>query len=118
MKIHTNNNPREFKVGLDKSIILKDCADIELNSNEQVTFKTNAGAEYDVCRKEWGYYATPSMNDRLKHFGFKTALVKNVKGQLYIMIVEKDKVELFYQYLDSEKNSVLQWFDEQALENA
>lgn len=118
MKINTNNNPREFKVGLDKSITLKDCAEIELSPNEQITFKTTTGAEYDVCRKEWGYYATPSMNDRLKRFGFKTALVKNTKGQLYIMIVEKDKVEAFYQYLSSEKNSVIQWLDEQALENA
>lgn len=118
MKIIKKNPPRKFKVGLEQSIILKDCGDIFLKVNEQVAFLTANKAEYDVCRKEWGYYATPSMNDRLKRFGFKTALVKNAKGQLYIMIVEKDKLESFYQYLNSEKNSVIQWFDEQALENA
>jgi hypothetical protein len=118
MKFVEKNPPRKFKVGLEQSITLKDCGGILLEVNEQVTFLTADSAEYDVCRKEWGYYATPSMNDRLKRFGFKTALVKNAKGQIYIMIVEKDKIELFYRYLDSEKNSVVQWFDEQALENA
>ena len=79
MKIIEKNPSREFKVGCEQSITLKDCGDIFLEVNEQVTFLTTDTAEYDVCRKEWGYYATPSMNDRLKRFGFKTALVKNTK---------------------------------------
>jgi hypothetical protein len=118
MKIIQKNPSREFKVGHEQSIAIKDCGEIFLEANEQVTFLTADNAEYDVCRKEWGYYATPSMNDRLKRFGFKTALVKNAKGQLYIMIVEKDKMKSFYNYLDSENNRVVQWLDEQVLENA
>ncbi len=115
LKINTTNKPREFKVGLDQSIVLKDCAEIELNPNEQITFKAEAGAEYDVCRKDWGYYATPSINDRLKRCGFKTALVKNAKGQIYIMIVEKDKISGFDAYLKAENNVVEKWLDEEPL---
>ena len=66
--------------------------------------------EYDVTRKDWGYYATPSMNGRLKSFGYMTALVKNSSGMLYIMIVDEDKMDLFESYLDEENQKVVQWF--------
>ena len=50
MKIQENNPPREFEVGWGPKFIMRDCAHIELASNEQVTFKTEAGGEYDVAR--------------------------------------------------------------------
>lgn len=116
MKINCKNPPRSFKVGVDSLITLNDMGDVCLDVNQQITFITEDKKEYDVCRKEWGYYATPSVNDRLKRFGFKTALVQNSKGQVYIMIVEKEKLELFQQYLLRENNQVLNWLDEITLE--
>ena len=95
MKINKNNPPRKFTVGTDKKITISDCANINLKHNEQVSFITHDNKEYDVVRKEWGFYATPSMNGRLKNQGFKTALVKNKEGMYYIMIVEKNKTTLF-----------------------
>ena len=77
MKFNEENPPREFKVGLDNQIVIKDCGTIHMKPDEQITFVTDDGKEYDVARKDWGFYATPSMNGRLKNFGFKTALVKN-----------------------------------------
>ena len=79
MKIFKKNPPRKFKPSPIKNIILKDCAKIYLKSNEQVTFVTDKKQEYDVCKKDWGFYATPSINGRLKFFNFKTALVQNKK---------------------------------------
>ena len=102
---------REFKVGLNKSIILKDCGSIKLEKDEQVTFLTNKSAEYDVVRKSWGFYATPSINGRLKNFGLKTALVKNKFDQYYIMIVEKGFEEDFFKYLKDESNEIITWLD-------
>ena len=115
MKLELKQNPREFGVGKDQKIILKDMGNIYLDLNEQITFMTLDKQEYDVCRKEWGYYATPSVNDRLKRFGFKTALVRNVKGQVYIMLVDQNKIDLFNQYLSEESNFVLKWLDEEPL---
>jgi hypothetical protein len=112
MKIIEKNPSREFKVGCEQSIVLKDCGNIFLETNEQVTFLTADNAEYDVCRKEWGYYATPSVNDRLKRFGFKTAVVKNSKGQVFVMLVEKEKAFLFFEYLEKEDNVLVQWLDD------
>ena len=54
-----------------------------------ISFCTDDGSEYDVVAKEWGFYATPSINARLIDQGFKTALVKNTKNRFYIMLVKK-----------------------------
>ena len=112
MKVDFKDIPRTFKVGKDQSITLSDMGSIHLNDNEQVTFMTSDNKEYDVCRKEWGYYATPSLNDRLRRFGFKTALVKNAKGQGFIMLVEEGKENIFFDYLKKEDNFLVAWLDE------
>ena len=112
MKFNKVNPPREFKVGLENQIIIKDCGTIQLKPNEQITFLTGDGKEYDVARKDWGFYSTPSMNGRLKKFGFKTALVKNSFGMYYVMVVENKKLDDFQTYLDKEKNEVVEWLDE------
>jgi hypothetical protein len=111
MKLKVIDPPREFKAGA--SIIIKDCAQIELQPDEQITFLTEAGAEYDVARKNWGYYATPSLNGRLKSNGFKTALTKNtVSGRFFVMLVEDSKQDLFTKYLKAENMILLEWLDE------
>ncbi len=112
MKIDLKESPREYQVGQNHDITIKDIGRVRLEPNEQLTFLTPENAEYDLCRKDWGYYATPSVNDRLKRFGFKTALVQNSKGQVYVMIVEEDKIDVFEHYLEAEKNYILQWLDE------
>ncbi len=100
--------PREFIVG-DK-ITLKDFGKIHLESDEQVTFVTDTQKEYDVCKKNWGFYATPSINNRLKKFGFKTALTKNLNSHnRYIMLVEEGKEHDFYSYLEQEDMIVESW---------
>ena len=58
MDIHRNEPPREFKVGFAQDVLLKDCAHIALNDDEQVTFKAAVKVEYDVARKSWVGYRT------------------------------------------------------------
>jgi len=106
MKIENKN--RTFKVGDEE---IKEVVKIELNKNEMITFiKDNK--EYDFVAKEWGYYATPSINGRLKSFGYKTAIVKNSYGKLFINVVEEEKIDKFYKYLEKEKSEVVKWLDE------
>lgn len=111
MKIKEINPPRRFEVGLGKKIVLKDCAHISLDADEQVTFCTETGAEYDVARKSWGFYATPSLNGRLANFGLRGVLVKNPKGQVYLLLVERGSEEAFYEYLDVESQEIICWLD-------
>ena len=109
MKFNINiKNPRKFSPGND--ITIKDYGTIKLESDEQVTFLTEENNEYDVCKKDCGFYATPSINGRLKDFGFKTALTKNtITGKIYIMLVENKKNKEFENYLKKEKMVVVKW---------
>ena len=112
MKLHQKEPPRKFKVGQNDQIEISDCGDIELKPNEQVTFVTDTGSRFDFARKDWGFYATPSINGRLKREGFKTALVKNENNQFYIMVVESIKMNDFEKYCKDENQIIEEWLDE------
>jgi len=111
MNIEKTNPPRSFEVGLHSKIAIKDCGRVALDADEQVTFITPSGAEYDLVRKSWGFYATPSLNDRLVRFGFRGVLVKSPNEKYYVFLVEKGKEQDFQKYLDAERHSVVSWLD-------
>jgi hypothetical protein len=111
VKITEIDPPRTFTVGRTFKHDLKDCARIELGHDEQVTFLTAGGAEYDVTRKSWGFYATPSLNGRLAGFNLRAALVKNPQGRYYIFLIERGKEEDAQQYLDQEGQRIVWWLD-------
>lgn len=115
MQIFEKKPPRSFQVGAENKIVIKDCGSVLLDPEEQLTFLTNTGAEYDVAKKSWGFYATPSVNGRLKDQGFKTALVSNRVGQVYVMIVEASEMKKFELYCKEERQKVLEWIDERAV---
>jgi hypothetical protein len=110
MKLKLNENPRFFHVN---NITIKDSGKIYLEPNEMITFVTKRGKELDITAKDWGFYATPSINGRLKKEGFKTALVKNEFNKIFIMVVEKDKIEIFKKYLNTHQNNkIICWLDD------
>ena len=112
MKFERTDPVRVFQVGLDQQISISDCGRIYLEPDEQVTFVTPAGKEHDFVAKNWGFYATPSINGRLADQGFKTALVKNSFGKYYIMAVDPDKMADFKAYLKIERHEITEWLDE------
>lgn len=102
--------PRTFTVGT--AIELKDCGRIELEMEEQVTFTTAAGGEYDVVRKSWGFYATPSLNGRLPRFGLRPALVRSAGGMYYVLLVERGHGPVFDDYLQAQQLELVIWLDD------
>lgn len=116
MKLNLRDTPRRFTVGVARDIHIMDLGDVHLAPDEQLTFVTESGRRHDFARKDWGFYATPSVNGRLKREGFKTALVRNELGQLYVMVVESDRLDRFNQYCLAERQTVLRWLDEEPLE--
>jgi hypothetical protein len=116
MKIDIKDPPRVFEVGNSPGVRIRisDCARIELAPDEQVTFVTERGAEYDVARKDWGFYATPSLNGRLASFGLRGVLVRNAAGRYYVMLVERGREDAFDAYLRQEANEVVVWLDSDA----
>lgn len=112
MKLTKIEPPREFEVGFpEHRVRLKDCARIDLEADEQITFTTPAGGEYDVVRKDWGFYATPSMNGRLARFGLRAVLVKNRNGQKFLLLVEKGREAGFEEYRVHERLDIVGWLD-------
>jgi len=115
MKFHLKQPPREFTIGDPANpITLRDCGALELAPDEQVTFVGSNHLEYDVVRKTWGFYATPSVNGRLGNFGLRTALAKSTSGKYYVLLLEAGKEAEFNQYLHLERMHVVCWLDDQA----
>ena len=99
---------RKFKVG-EKNIVLKEVAKISLKKNELVTF-FNKKVQYDIVKKDWGFYATPSINSRLIKFNLKTCLIKSQKTKnIFVLLVEKNKIDKFKKYLKDERCKIVKW---------
>ncbi len=111
MNISPRDPPREFDVGLKGDIRIRHCADVALEPDEQVTFVTRSGTEHDVVRKSWGYYATGSLNGRLREHALRGALVVNDSGRVYVLLVERGKEEDFEKYMRKEEQRLLTWLD-------
>jgi hypothetical protein len=106
MKFAQKSPPRRFAVGnADKSEML-DCGTLVLEPDEQVTLVTESGAEYDVARKDWGFYATPSLN------GLRGVLIWNVvTGRYFVLLVERGREDAFNAYMARESLEVVAWLD-------
>src|SRR5687768_11688346 len=90
VKFEPKNPPRAFLVGNAEKFEMRDCGTMRLEPDEQITIVTERGAEYDVARKSWGFYATPSLNGRLADFGLRGVLVKNRgTGRFFVLLVER-----------------------------
>lgn len=108
MKVDPVLPPREFAVG---EIVLRHVADVELEPDEIVTFKTASGTEYDVGRKDWGYYATPSLNRRAREHGLRGVLAANADGRATLLLVEAGREPAFEDYCAHEGMRVVAWLD-------
>jgi hypothetical protein len=112
MDFQLKQPPRRFAVGTDSKFEMSDCGTLRLESDEQVTFVTEDGAEYDVARKDWGFYATPSLNGRLLDFGFRGVLIRNrMTGRYFVLLVQGGREAAFERYCVQESLAVVSWLD-------
>ena len=82
MKITKKN--RKFKVGKKNGISLTHVATITLKKDEIITFKEEK-KEYDLGKKDWGYYGTPTLNEALAVSGG----TKTLKGKVTFIRFDK-----------------------------
>jgi hypothetical protein len=108
VRIERIEPPREFQVG---QVTLRHCAEVELQPDEQITLVTGSGTEYDIVRKSWGYYATPSLNRRLAAHGLRGALTANADDRIALLLVECGHECEFETYLGAQQMRVLCWLD-------
>ena len=113
MKIIKNN--RKFKVGKRNDIVITDAGSVFLKNDELVTFK-DGKKEFDVGKKNWGYYGTPTLNKRLPNFGYSAALIRHKVFDTYaVLIVYKKKKKTFFKYLKKEDMKVICWLNNKNL---
>lgn len=110
MIINKKKNIRKFKVGKKKEITISEVAFIKLKANEQIVF-CEKESNYDFVKKDWGYYATPSINGRLKKEGYKSALILNNEKKIYLTVVNKKKVNSFKKYCKTQNLKIYKWID-------
>ncbi len=112
MKFEPRDPPRLFSVGNSAKFDMQDCGSLYLEPDEQVTFVKQSGAQYDVAAKDWGFYATPSLNGRLEQFGLRGVLIRNRDtGRYFLLLVEQGGEAKFDAYCDQENLAVIAWLD-------
>lgn len=108
MRVERLDPPREFSAG---GITLHHSANVELSADEQITLVSASGTEYDIVRKSWGYYATPSTNRRLVAHGLRAALTVGADGRAALLLVERGHEPEFEDYVAEQRMRVLTWLD-------
>lgn len=109
---------RKFIVGKKKNILLIDKGSIYLKKNENISIHFNKQINYDIVKKNWGFYPLPSLNKRLWNFNLKSVLVKNKKLKtFFIMLVinDKKKISEFKKYCKNENLEILLWINNKNL---
>ncbi len=114
MKIDVNDPPRELRGRLGgEPITIRDCGRLRARRpTSRSRFVTESGGEYDVARKDWGFYATPSLNARLERFGFRPALVRSGNDKFYVFLLERGGEAELDRYLRLEGHLVVAWLDD------
>ena len=84
---------------------------VTLEADEQVTLTTGSGNEYDVCRKSWGFYGSPSFRTRMARYNLRPAFVGDGR-QVHFMAVENRREDEFHRDLAARKLSLIVWLDE------
>ncbi len=102
---------RKFTVGLEAvKLQITDSGSIELEDDEQVTFKTKRGGEYDGVRQSWGCCATPSTDCRLPRFGLRAVIIKG-RERYFVVLVEDGCEKLFRKYVKDHRYIIVLWLD-------
>lgn len=91
---------------------------LALDADEQITFVTPGGGEYDVAAKAWGSYLTPSLRGRLASFKLRPALIAGENGDMCLAIVDLGQVCGFLADLERRGCQLLRWLDDADLSGA
>jgi len=115
MKIDKDGLPRTFRVSANGEVTITHSADVYLEHDEQITLRTDSGTEFDIARKSFGYYASPSLNNRLVNFNLRAAIVRGRQsGRAYILMCETGKEEEMQKYCDWDDLRIICWISSDA----
>ena len=116
MKIIKKN--RKFVVGKSKDITLTDKGSVYLSNNDNISISFAKNINFDVAKKNWGFYPLPSINKRLKNFRLKAALVESKNFNTYFIMLVVDnikKIKDFSKYCKKENIKIITWLNSKNL---
>lgn len=107
---------RTFRV--NKSLQIKDCGEMIFFNNEMINIRIR-NKKNEITAKSWGFYLTPSINEKLKKNGFKCAIIKNKKNKFFFCLVinRKKEINLFNKYLKKDHQNLVTFFSINKLKN-
>ena len=85
---------------------------VHLAADEQVTLLGESGSEFDVTRKAWGFYGSPSFRWRMPRFNVRPALIGNKDAVRYFCVVEAGHEAEFEASLDAAALVLYVWCDQ------
>ena len=116
MKIIKRN--RKFVVGKSKDITLTDKGSVYLSNNDNISIYFDKNINFDVAKKNWGFYPLPSINKRLKNFRLKAVLVESKNFNTYFIMLVVDnikKIKDFSKYCKKENIKIITWLNSKNL---
>tara|TARA_B110000211_G_C14048149_1_gene539957 strand:- start:985 stop:1365 length:381 start_codon:yes stop_codon:yes gene_type:complete len=116
MKIIKKN--RKFVVGKSKDITLTDKGSVYLSNNDNISIYFDKNINFDVAKKNWGFYPLPSINKRLKNFRLKAVLVESKNFNTYFIMLVVDnikKIKDFSKYCKKENIKIITWLNSKNL---
>jgi len=115
MKLNLLKIPRKFYVGKN-NLLIKDFGKIYLSNDEMISFNFFKKDNYDFTKKNWGFYVSQSISQRVKLNNFTLYLVKNLmSGRFYLLAKYMNKSKQFKRYLEQEKMKVIFQFSKKNL---
>jgi hypothetical protein len=108
----TSNNIQANDTPSPSVQIDPDLEELVLGQDEQITMVSENGSEVDVARKEWGFYATPSIGSRLPRYGYNACLIRNADDALFMAVVLKQYESEFDAFLLHTGQKFVAWCDD------
>ena len=87
----------------------KNKAKILLGNNEQVTFFQDKSS-FDVARKDWGFYLTPSLQGRCLKKGYKCFLIMHNKDLRLFFVKKKFGLKKINLILKKNTNKIVKFY--------
>jgi hypothetical protein len=100
---------RKFYVGDEFPIQISLIKELPILPDQMITLVTENSKHLDITCKDWGFYATPSINKRLADQNLRVAISKNDQGRRYVLVVDVEKLAAFEEYCRVQRQRVLSW---------
>lgn len=93
MKAEFRPKPRRYLRGGDDPAEVRDVGALRLEPGEMVALVGREEGRIETTAAPWGFYAAPAINGRLRQEGYRAALARDGRGDLFLLFVREERTE-------------------------